>query len=189
LSKIHKPYNTADYEEWTKSHLEQCQANDGSVGKREVDAAIEMFSHFENLHSVKHVNYIGDGDSKTFKGIIDTESYKVVITCKKKCIDHVQKCMGICLWNLKKNMKSFGEEGKLTGKLIDDFTVYYELPFIKIRIPSKKWSGATFEQFDKCSSGVDCDARQRAKASESLHEYLHKTSLSQEIFNCLKASV
>jgi len=57
----------------------------------EVDAAIEMFSRFENLRNVKYVNYIGDRDSKTFKGI-DAEPYKVVTTCKKECIDQVQKC-------------------------------------------------------------------------------------------------
>jgi len=110
-----------------------------------MDAAIEMFSRFENLHNVKYmtvyvkyVNYIGDGDSKTFKGIIDAKSYKVVITCKKQCIDHVQKSMGTCFRNLKKNMKSLGGEGKLTSKLIDDFTVYYELAIRRNSNSNKK---------------------------------------------------
>jgi len=37
----------------------------------EVDAVIEMFQRSEALHGLKYANYIGDGDSKTFKGILD----------------------------------------------------------------------------------------------------------------------
>ncbi|XP_018309191.1 uncharacterized protein [Mycetomoellerius zeteki] len=40
---------------------------------------------------------------------------------------------------------------------------------------------------DKCPSGVDSWCSwQKAKASDSLHEYQHKRPLSQEIFNILK---
>ncbi|KYN18098.1 hypothetical protein ALC57_09606, partial [Trachymyrmex cornetzi] len=42
-------------------------------------------------------------------------------------------------------------------------------------------------QHDKCPSGADSWCSwQKAKASDSLHEYQHKTPLSQEIFNILK---
>ena len=42
----------------------------------EVDAVIEMFKRSESLHGLKYANYIGDGDSKTFKGILGSEPYE-----------------------------------------------------------------------------------------------------------------
>jgi len=106
----------------------------------EVDSAIEMFSCFEDFHNVKYVNYIVDGDSKTFERIID--AYKNVTICKKECINHVQKRVDIRFRNLKKNTKGLSEKDKLTGKLIE-LTVYYGLAIC--RIPSKK-CGMTFGQ-------------------------------------------
>ncbi|EZA51520.1 hypothetical protein X777_09817 [Ooceraea biroi] len=64
-----KKEDTAEYQEWAKSHSEQCQANhEGSAEKMEMDAVVEMFLRSETLHNVKYSHYIGDGDSKTFKG-------------------------------------------------------------------------------------------------------------------------
>ena len=34
-----------------------------------------MFCRSEELHGVNYCNYIDDGDSKTFKGILDRELY------------------------------------------------------------------------------------------------------------------
>ncbi|KYN10832.1 hypothetical protein ALC57_17032 [Trachymyrmex cornetzi] len=180
-----KKKDTAEYEEWATSHLEQCQANhEESAGKMEVDAVVEMFSRSENLHNVKYVYYIGDDDSKTFKGIIDAEPYKDVTICKKECIDHVQKRMGTRLRNLKKNTKGLGGKGKLTGKLIDELAVYYGLtirrnPNFIEKMRNDIWttlyhkiSTDEVPQHDKCPSGADSWCSwQKAKASDSLHEY------------------
>lgn len=63
-------------EEWAESHINECQINhEGSAGKIEVDAIVEMFSHSETLHGIKYSNYVGDGDSKTFQGITDVQHY------------------------------------------------------------------------------------------------------------------
>lgn len=48
-----------------------------------VDAIVEMFSRSEELYNVKYSTYIGDGDSKTFKGIIDSQPYKDFTIHKK----------------------------------------------------------------------------------------------------------
>lgn len=45
----------------------------------EVDSVIEMFSRANERNEVDYINYVGDGDSKTFKGIV--EQYPAV---KKK---------------------------------------------------------------------------------------------------------
>lgn len=90
----------------------------------EVDAIIEMFQRSESLHNVKYVNYIGDGDSKTYKGIVVANPHGNVPVAKKECIGHVQKRAGTRLRNVKKNTKDLGGRGKLTGKLIDELTIF-----------------------------------------------------------------
>lgn len=60
------------------------------------------------------MDYIGDGDSKTFKAISDAQPYGPNYLVKKReCIGHVQKRMGTRLRNLKKQHK-LGGRGKLT---------------------------------------------------------------------------
>lgn len=86
---------TTEYEEWIKSHNDECNINHvGSAGKMEVDAIVKVFSRSELLHGLKYYNYIGDGDSKTFKSVTDARPYKDLVVRKKECIDHVQKRMG-----------------------------------------------------------------------------------------------
>jgi len=123
-----KKSDTNEYQEWAQTHQETCQANhEGSAGKMEVDAVIEMFQRSTSLHDVHYANYVGDGDFKTFKGILDSNPYENCIVQKKECIDHVQKRMGSRLRKLKQNKKGLGGKGKLTGKLIDELTIYYGL--------------------------------------------------------------
>lgn len=115
--------DTAEYIEWNKSHETVCEANhEGSAGKMEVDGAIEMFSRANEKNGVTYINYVGDGDCKTFKAIVEINPS----VHKKECIDHVQKRMGTRLRNIAKTKKLSGR-GKLTGKLIDELTIYYGL--------------------------------------------------------------
>jgi len=80
---------------------------------------------------VKYAYYIGDGDSKTSKGITDTKPYENFTVLKKECTEHVQKRMGTCLRNMKKKIKGLDGKGKLTGKLIDELSIYYRLAIRK----------------------------------------------------------
>ncbi|XP_025263572.1 uncharacterized protein LOC112637650 [Camponotus floridanus] len=120
-----KQKDTEKYKEWIETHENECQAN--HEGKMEVDAVIEMFQRSNSLHNLKYANYVGNGDSKIFKGIMDSEPYADLTVMKKECIDHVQKRMGTRLRNLKKNTKGLGGKGKLTSKLIDELSIYYGL--------------------------------------------------------------
>lgn len=71
-----KRSDTDEYKEWAKTHEDECQANhEGSAGKMEVDVVIEMFQRSESLHELKYENYVGDGDSKTFKAILNSQPY------------------------------------------------------------------------------------------------------------------
>lgn len=94
---------TKEYEEWLEDHEENCSKNhEGSAGKMEVDSMVEMFTKSEEKFSVKYGNYIGDGDSKTFKAILELNPYGDKLTVvKNECIGHVQKRMGTRLRNLR----------------------------------------------------------------------------------------
>lgn len=145
---------------------------------------VEMFQQSETKHGVKYTNYIGDGDSKTYSGIIKADPYKNTTINKKECIGHVQKRMGTRLRTLKTKQKGLGGRGKLTGKVIDKLTVYYGLS-IRRHCDSiqdmKSAIMATFYHYgstDKnpnhgmCPKGEDswC-SYQRAEASGELDTY------------------
>lgn len=49
--------------------------HEGSAGKMEVDAIIEMFLRSDEKFGVEYNNYIGSGDSKMFKAILDKNPY------------------------------------------------------------------------------------------------------------------
>ncbi|KYN08308.1 hypothetical protein ALC62_00710 [Cyphomyrmex costatus] len=118
-----------EFEEFMESYADKCCANHtGSAGKMEVDAAVEMFSRLEELHNIRYSSYVGDGDSKTFKDIVESQPYgEDCIVVKKECVGHVQKRMGVRLRKLKKETKGLGGKGKLTAKLIDELSVFYGL--------------------------------------------------------------
>ncbi|XP_029177754.1 uncharacterized protein LOC114945652 [Nylanderia fulva] len=195
-----KKVDTTEYEEWKTSHANECQANhEGSAGKMEVDAIIEMFQRSEQLHQVKYVNYIGDGDSKTFKGLLESQQVENSSVKKKECIDHVQKRMGTRLCKLKNAMKGLGEKGKLTAKLIDELSVYFGLAIRRNHNSIEnmrreiwatlyhKLSTDEKPQHDKCPPGKDSWCKwQLAKATNKLAEFKHKPALPQMVFDAIK---
>ena len=79
----------------TKNELSHIRSNAKRIMRSQLDGSgwtvIEIFLRSEDFHNGKFVNYIGDVDSKTFKGILDAKSYADVTVCKKECIDHVYK--------------------------------------------------------------------------------------------------
>lgn len=55
----------------------------------EVDATKKMFSESEKKFGVRYLNYIGDGDSKIYKVILDLNPYgdDFPVT-KSECVNH-----------------------------------------------------------------------------------------------------
>lgn len=146
--------DTIEYEAWYREHEDHCDANHtGSAGKMEVDGIVEMFERSEELYNVKYANYIGDGDTKTFKALLDTKPYgDDFVVCKKECVLHVKKRLYKRALDakkkhaqLKKATKKLTEEGKkiqqkakkskdkkpkcqqLTIKLLQELSTYYGL--------------------------------------------------------------
>ena len=107
-----KNENSAEFEAWYESHSKDCTENhSGSAGKMEVDGITEMFKRSEEKYGVKYCSYVGDGDSKTFTGIIPQNPYSDVIVQKKECVGHVEKRMGRRLRNAMKENKGLRGKG------------------------------------------------------------------------------
>ncbi|EDW52717.1 GM19327 [Drosophila sechellia] len=67
---------TPEYEAWFETHGSECNVNhEDSAGKMEVDGIIEIFKRSEELHNAKYGSYIGDGDTKTFKMLLEAKPY------------------------------------------------------------------------------------------------------------------
>lgn len=189
--------DSEEYHDWLETHVETCDANHvGCAGKMETDAMVEMFQRAEELHGTKYVNYIGDGDSKTYNKIAEALPHEVK---KKECVNHVQKRMGTRLRNCKKVTKGLGGKGKLTGKLIGELSVFYGLA-IRRHSDSlenmEKAVWATFyhksstdanPQHHYCPQGEDSWCSwQQANAKGTLKEYVHAPALPAVVTEAIK---
>lgn len=85
--------HTTEHAAWYQVHKRQCSANhSGSAGKMEVDGVCEMFLQSVEKFAVRYGFYIGDGDTKTFKMLLNTKPYgEDCIVKKLECVLHVAK--------------------------------------------------------------------------------------------------
>ncbi|XP_011641370.1 uncharacterized protein LOC105429853 [Pogonomyrmex barbatus] len=178
---------------WKESHINECSINHkGSAEKMERDGAVQMFARSEDLHGVKYLSYNGDSNSKTFKSIVESQSYGEHIITKKEYVGYLQKRIGARLCKIKKDTKGLGEKGKLTANLIDELSVYYGLAIMRNKDSvndMKKAICATLQhksstdenpQHDNCPSGQLINIRgrkQRLIIKNKLDEYTHKEAL------------
>ena len=82
--------HSSEYQGWYESHEESCSANhSSSSGKMEVDAVIEMFKRSVEEFGIVYKNYISDGNSKSFTGLLKSPLYGSLEICKKDCIGHM----------------------------------------------------------------------------------------------------
>lgn len=109
--------DTAEYEDWYETHEPNCNANhEGSAGLMEVNGIIEMFKRSVALFKVYYEYYIGDGDTKTFKSLLDVEPYGGTVSVKKlECVLHVKKRM----YKRAKDAKKKLTQMKKTKKILE----------------------------------------------------------------------
>ena len=104
------------YAQWRNSHI--CKFNyNGSAGGMESEGAKRVFGRSIEKHNLRYVEFLGDGDSKSFLTV--KETYPGVRMKKLECVGHYQKRVGTRLRNLKKKEKSLGGRGRLTDAVID----------------------------------------------------------------------
>ena len=122
------------YRDWEARHEGKCTINhQGSSGAMEGDIAKSMFCRSIELYNLRYVNFIGDGDTNSFKRVQEAKPYGEIEIQKIECVGHVQKRMGKRLRDLKKNSKgkiladgkTIGGMNRLTDKEINKMTEYY----------------------------------------------------------------
>ena len=191
-----KKKDTPEYEAWLQNHAEDCSKNhDGSAGKMEVVGILEMFSRSVQLLVVRYEYYIGDGDTSTFKSILNENPYGEELKVKKReCIGHVSKRMGTRLRQVKKKEK-IGGKGKLTDALIKKLSTYYGLAIRRNsenKLEMKKSIMATYvhlistnekPQHSKRPTGKDiwCTYQKDLADGKDMSLYEHKPSLHADV--------
>lgn len=106
--------DTDEYTVWYEEHKDYWDANhEGSSGKIEVDGIIEIFKRSEELYGIKYAHYIGDGDNKTFKSLLDAQPYDdELIVQKKECVLLIKKRLHKRGIESKKNMNNWERQNQ-----------------------------------------------------------------------------
>ena len=98
-----------DYSAFLSEHQLNRTANfSGSSQSMEGSAAVEIWKRSVERHELVYYTYVGDGDSSSFKNLLNSDPYGGDETIRKEeCLGHVQK-------RLKKHLK---KKSNLFGKL------------------------------------------------------------------------
>lgn len=188
-----------------EDHAKVCLKNHfSSAGQMEVDGMVRIFKRSENDRGVKYINYIGDGDARTYKAVCDSSPYGAVEIRKIECVAHVQKRMGSRLRKLKQEKKeklqdgkSLGGKGRLTDKVIDQVTKYYgnairgnkeSLSNMRRSIWAifyHKRSTDEFPMHDFCPDGPDTWCKYKQAKQQGVL-FTHKSSIPIAIMDAIK---
>jgi len=106
---------TDEYTKWKAAHV--CNMNhEKSSGAMEGVGAIEIFRRSIANYGLIYHEYLGDGDTSSFKEVVESKPYDHVgiVPTKLECVGHVQKRLGTRLRNKVKEMK--GTKTPLSGK-------------------------------------------------------------------------
>ena len=122
---------TPKYSNWKDSHV--CSVNHtANSGAMEAAGAIDMFRRsIEKNNLIHHDEYLGDGDTSSFKAVADSKSYKEysITPTKLECIGHVQKRLGTGLRNKVNTYEGtstpIGGRGQLHEKTINTMQNIY----------------------------------------------------------------
>ena len=82
-----------DYSTFWAEHQLECAANfTGSSQSMEGAGALELWKRSVAKNNLVYSTYIGDGDSSSFKNLLQADPYKgIEIVRKEECLGHVQK--------------------------------------------------------------------------------------------------
>ena len=127
-----KKKDSPEYDEWIATH--NCSINHrGSSGAMESAGALAIFKRSVRTNKLRYTKYRGDGDSKSYKDIVEADPYPGFKIVKSECVGHVQKRVGSRLRALKVSYKgkllSDGKrltgKGRMTDKVINTLQNYY----------------------------------------------------------------
>ena len=123
---------TPEYDNWQQNH--NCSINHRkSAGAMEGDGAVAIFSRSIELHKMRYLHYIGDGDTCSFLQVCESKPYGELIPEKLECVGHIQKRLGTRLRKLRNDLKGkkledgkmISGRGRLTDKAINVLQNYF----------------------------------------------------------------
>ena len=100
----------------------------------EAKGAQYIFNTSVEKYHLGYSQYLGDGDTESFKKVADAKPYgDAVVPTKLECVGHVQKRLGAHLRKLKADLngrklsdgKPISGKGRLTDKIINKMQNYY----------------------------------------------------------------
>ena len=125
--------DSGEYEEFISAHELNFDTNHHrSAGSVEDDELIKCLKVTEKNRKLRYINYLGDGDSKSFLEISKLDIYPQKQVRKLECVDHIQKWLGSRMRKLKStkkgplsDRKTLGGKGSLTNKMINKLQNYF----------------------------------------------------------------
>lgn len=130
-----KSADDVEEERWLEEHKMFCGRNHtGTSGGMEAAGMKLIFHRSQALYGVRYGKYLGDGDSSSFKSVLESEpSGPDCKTEKLECVGRIQKRMGGLLLKIKREFKvkkledgkPFGGQHRLTDKEIHSLQIYY----------------------------------------------------------------
>ena len=100
--------NTSEYIDWKAPHDPRCKLkHNNSSGAMESAGAVDMFCRSLTISKLIYNESLGDGDSSSFKDVVDAKPYVVynIGPEKYECVGRVQKRLGTRLRNKVKEFK------------------------------------------------------------------------------------
>ena len=86
----------------------------------EAGGVVSIFTRSKVVHLLQYTKYLGDGDSKAFKCVVDADVYGGTEIEKIECTGHIQKRMGKALMNAVEDSKGkvfiINKDGKKLSK-------------------------------------------------------------------------
>ena len=129
--------------------------------------ALAIFTSSVQKHKLIYQNYIGDGDTSSFKEVSAGKPYKEFGINPKQfeCIGHVQKRLGKCLRELRKSQKNsptpLSGRGKLTDKVINSLQNFYGIVIRENQGQLYKMKKAVGAILYHCTNFEDNEKRQQ----------------------------
>lgn len=184
-------------------HEMNCQRNyDGTSGGMEVASAVKMFQRSQHDRAVRYMSFLGDGDSRSYKAVVESKPYGDLSITKLECINHVQKRMGTRLRRLKQQLGStklsdgLSIRRRLTDKQIDQITQYYGMAIRSNRDNLDGMKRAVWAiYFHKLSTDAEpihnlCSTEWckylKAKEEGKVETFLHKITIPKAVVLAMK---
>ena len=192
------------YDRWQADHI--CHINHTkSSGAMEAAGAIQMFKRSVENNNLIYSEYLGDGDTSSFKEVVTHDPYKQyhVKPVKLECVGHVQKRLGTRLRNMVKAHKGtqnpISGKGKLTENIINSMQNYYGMAIrnnfnnlyaMKKAVGAILWHCTAFPDQDKrhalCPREANTWCKWQLDKLNGRNTYKDKISIPKTIYTILK---